>query len=416
MRKRIVCAIILSLLLSGCGSWMNGEYYSVTPHTSPDNQGAEDISSVSDYADICNVLENMVRGAVEGRIISVAAHTSDRLAIHMNQAIHYIKSTFPLGAYAVEDISYEIGTSRGVSAVAITITYNHNRNALHKIRQVADMSTAEQLISAALNRCDGTLVLYVDDYEATDCRQFVLDYALDNPDQVMEVPQITETHYPESGSKRVIEFQFTYRSRRDSLLNMQSYVQPVFSSASLYVSGESEQATKFEMLYSFLMQRSSYRQESSMTPAYSLLRHGVGDSKAFASIYAAMCRQANLDCRVIFGTRNGEPWYWNIIRQDGDFYHLDLLHSYAQDEFQLCSDSRMDGYVWDYSAHPACITEPEAHAEDPYDHTKPTEPEIPTEPSAPTEPSTVPPTDPTEPEAPTAEPTDPTQSPEETPA
>ena len=130
MRKRIVYVLILSLLLSGCGSWMNGEYYSVTPHTSPDNQGAADISSVSNYADICNVLENMVRGAVEGRIISVAAHTGNRLAIHMNQAIHHIKSNFPLGAYAVEDISYEIGTSRGVSAVAITITYNHIRNAV----------------------------------------------------------------------------------------------------------------------------------------------------------------------------------------------------------------------------------------------------------------------------------------------
>jgi hypothetical protein len=89
---------------------------------------------------------------------------------------------------------------------------------------------------------------------------------------------------------------------------MQAYVQPVFSSASLYVSGESEQNTKFDMLYTFLMQRNTYRQERSITPAYSLLRHGVGDSKALASVYAAMCRQANLDCRVIFGTRYGEPW------------------------------------------------------------------------------------------------------------
>jgi hypothetical protein len=409
MKKRIAWILILSLLLSGCGNWMDGEYHSVTPHTNPDDRGAEDLSSVSNYSDICNVLENMVRTAAEGRIVSVNTHTSNRLAVNLNQAIRYIKSTFPLGAYAVEDITYEIGTRRGVSAVSITITYTHNKSILPKIRHVSDMATAKLLIDSALSSCDNSLVLYVEDYRAADLRQLVSDYALNHPDQVMEVPQITETHYPETGSNRVVEIQFTYQSPRDSLLNMQAYVQPVFSSASLYVSGESEQNTKFDMLYTFLMQRNTYRQERSITPAYSLLRHGVGDSKAFASVYAAMCRQANLDCRVIFGTRDGEPWYWNIINQDGNYYHLDLLHSYAMDAFQLRADSQMDGYVWDYSAYPACTTEPESEVAD-Y-----TDPEDPTgETTEPTEPPTEP-SEPTDPTDPTEESTVPTEPPAESP-
>ena len=44
------------------------------------------------------------------------------------------------------------------------------------------------------------------------------------------------------------------------------------------------------------MERYDYRIETSITPAYSLLRHGVGDSRAFAVVYAAMCQQAGLEC------------------------------------------------------------------------------------------------------------------------
>ena len=416
MKQKIAWILILSLLLSGCGAWMDGEYHSITPHTSPDDPGAEDLSTVSGYEDICNVLENMIRSAVDSRIVSVAANTGRRLVVDITQAIRYIETNFPLGAYAVEDITYEIGTRQGMPAIAFNVSYNHNRSMLPKIPQVSDIATAKNLIRTALNQCDSTLILYVEKYTATDFLQFVRDYALSYPSQVMELPQVTETHYPEIGSHRVIEFQFTYQSSRSSLQNMQEYVQPVFSSASLYVSGESEESTKFEMLHSFLMQRNSYRQEASITPAYSLLRHGVGDSKAFASVFAAMCRQAQLDCRVISGTRNGEPWYWNIIRQDGNFFHVDLLHDSQTDSFLLRADSQMDGYVWDYSAYPACTTMPEAILEDPTDSKDPTEPEHSTEPTKPehstepTEPSTEPTESPTEP---TELPTEPTESPTE---
>ena len=134
---------------------------------------------------------------------------------------------------------------------------------------------------------------------------------------------------------------------------MQNYVQPVFHAASLNVSGEDEESVMFSRMYAFLMERNDYQVETSITPAYSLLRHGVGDSKAFATVYAAMCSDAGLECHVISGTRSGEPWVWNLICQDGVYYHVDLLRSNAAGELNLHSDNEMDGYVWDYTAYPA---------------------------------------------------------------
>ena len=104
------------------------------------------------------------------------------------------------------------------------------------------------------------------------------------------------------------------------------------------------------------MERFNYKVETSITPAYSLLCHGVGDSEAFATVFAAMCRNAGLECHTVSGTRAGEAWFWNMIREGDVYYHVDLLQSKAAGQLQRWTDDQMQGYVWDYSAYPAAGT------------------------------------------------------------
>ena len=167
----------------------------------------------------------------------------------------------------------------------------------------------------------------------------------------MEIPQTTVNIYPEEGVERIVELKFSYQNSRDALRGMQIQVSPVFTSAVLYVSGDGTEYEKFTQLYSFWMERYDYQLETSITPAYSLLRHGVGDYKAFANVYAAVCREAGLDCVTVSGTREGEPRYWNLIQENGVYYHLDLLQSSDAGHFRKMTEAEMQGYVWDYSAY-----------------------------------------------------------------
>ena len=169
----------------------------------------------------------------------------------------------------------------------------------------------------------------------------------------MEIPQVTEGIYG-SGPGRLVELTFTYQNGRDALRLMQSQVKPVFEAAELYVSGDAAARQKYSQLYAFLMERFDYKVETSITPAYSLLHHGVGDSRAFATVYAAMCRRAGLECMVVTGTRSGEPWVWNIIKMGEVYRHVDLLSCSAQGRFQERTDRELESYVWDYSAYPEC--------------------------------------------------------------
>ena len=303
--------------------------------------------------DALDALEELIASGMESAVINVADYPSDTVENGVKLAVRYAKGTYPMGAYAVENMECELGTSGGQPALAVTITYRYSWAQIQRIRKLEDMEAVETAVTQALKSFDASAVLLVEAYEPWDFTQIVEDYAVGHPEIVMETPQVTVNTYG-SGKARVVELIFTYQNSRDALRQMQSQVEPVFNSASLYVSGEGADRQKFSQLYAFLMERFDYTVETSITPAYSLLRHGVGDSRAFATVYAAMCRGAGLECRIVTGTHAGEPWTWNMVLDNGYWYHVDLLRSSNLGGYREFTDSEMRNYVWDYSAYPAC--------------------------------------------------------------
>lgn len=353
--KRILSLTVMLLcvsLLCGCQFWMDGEHFSVKPHT--ENYAPQDpgVLSAYSYTSLRNVLESLVEDAASEAVINLSGFNMDQMDTFMNRAINQIKRSHPVAAYALNEITYEIGTNAGKPAVALQFTYHHSRSEILRIKKASDMNEAKIIIMDALDEYDSGVVLEIDTFQDMDFTQMVQDYVDEYPQLCMEMPQVTATIYPDVGVSRVIELEFTYQTSRDVLRQMQDEVARVFSSARLYVSSGAEPWEEYTQLYSFLMERFDYVVETSITPPYSLLRYGVGDSEAFATVYAAMCRQTGLDCRVVSGTRAGEAWYWNVLVMEDGYYYLDLLQSSKSGGFQPKRAGEMNGYVWDYSVFP----------------------------------------------------------------
>lgn len=353
MKKIGIAVLVLAcLLLGGCG-WLDGSYVSVTPHREPRPAPQPDAVSVSDYQELIEALRQIVAAGQESAVIHVAEYPPDAVQTGVEVAVRHIKTSDPVGAYAVEELQCELGTNGSVPALAVNVRYRRSPAELARIRKLKDMQSTEKVVAEALENCDPGIVFLVEDYTVRDLTQFVQDYAYTNPQAVMEAPQVTENIYG-SGHSRVVELIFTYQNSREDLRKMKSQVEPVYNAAVLYVSGEGADRQKLSQLYAFLMERFDYKIETSITPAYSLLRHGVGDSRAFATVYAAMCRGAELECLTVTGTCSGEPRTWNIVREGERYYHVDLLKCSELGLYRTCTDAEMEGYVWDYSAYPAC--------------------------------------------------------------
>lgn len=372
MKRFLAMLLIMCLLLSGCSTWMGGSYVSVTPFMSPGNSEGQDVQWISDKEQLHEAIRYMVSRGVAEDVFFVRDYLESTLNSDMLVVRYGIMSSDPIGAYAVEDIQFETGINGGRYTLAVKISYSRQRSEILRMKTVQKMEDARSAIAAALGNMDTELVFYVENYQDTDIAQMVEDYALSRPDRVIEIPRVSVSLHPESGEKRVVELSFAYQTNRDSLRNMQNQVKQIFESAKLYVSSDETDYEKLSRLYVFLtggvdMDRISQQTGgSSITPSYSLLRYGVGDSKAFATVYAAMCRQVGVECLTVSGTRNGEAWFWNIVKDADRYAHVDIVRCVQAGYFRERADDEMSGYVWDYSEYPVCEeqyeepTEPDA--------------------------------------------------------
>ena len=354
MKRFFVCLLALCMLLSGC-SLFDSSKYAVTPHLNQSVETQKEVISVQNYSQLRSELVKLVHEGVESSVINVPDYNSEQLVRDLGTAIAYVRNQDAIGAYAVEDISYEVGTNGFVAAVALKIAYVHGREELLRIQNVRDMEEALKKVGAALQRCEAGIVMLVDQYEEMDLIQMVEDYTAANPDTVMELPTVTLEIYPGKGIRRVVNMKFTYQNSRNDLRQMQTLVSQIFDAAGLYVTGSGSDHQKLSQLYAFLMERfTEYQIKTSITPSYSLLLHGVGDSRAVATVYGKMCSLSGLECQTVTGTRNGEPWSWNIVRDGELYYHVDLLRCSEKGAFKMRTDAQMEEYVWDYSAYPVC--------------------------------------------------------------
>lgn len=356
--KKILSALLLCSLLCGCG-WMEGSYVSVTPHVVTPDQDPDNTIQVSSYSQLRSAMTDLVDAGATYGLFSLSDYPQDQIRADIYLAVNYIQTSYPIGVYAVESIDYDLGSDGRQNAMSVDIVYRHDKSEIDRIQTVWSISGAKTAIATALRQYEPGIVLQITNFENTDFTQLVADYAAQHPQIIMESPQVTEAIYPSSGNVRIVELVFSYQTSRESMRAMQAKVLPIFSSAQLYVSRDADPRVQYGQLYTFLTERFDYTIETSITPSYSLLYHGVGDSKAFAQVYAAMCSQVGLDCLVVSGTRGGESRYWNIICEDGVYYHVDLLRSLQEQGYVQRTDAEMQGYVWDYSAYPACGIEPE---------------------------------------------------------
>jgi len=353
MKRKIICAVLAAaMLLSGC-SRLGGSYVSVTPHREQTSDVQSDSLTAANYRELRAILSELTEAGAESAVIYVPEYEQENVELGMRSAVRYITETLPIGAYAIDKVEYEIGTGAGQPAISVTISYIHGRSELRRISQAEDMEAAKKIVLDAIANYSDSIVVYVEKYAEVDLVQLVADYAAENPAVVMEIPQLAIGTYPDTGTKRVLELKFTYQTSRETLRSMQTQVKRVFDSAALYINQNDAQEQKYNQLFAFLTERFEYKYETSITPSYSLLCHGVGAARIFAEAYASMCRKAGLDCRVVSGTKGGEAWYWNLICVNDRYYHLDLIDSRAAGQPTKLLDEEMAGYVWDYSAYPA---------------------------------------------------------------
>ncbi len=349
-RYYVVTVLLVVVFFCGCNAWMNGNYASVTPHKEQNLLPEQVLVKPKTYEDVVQILENMIQSGQQRNTISME-RMEEGWQEYLDDVIDYVKNDRPIGAYAVSEISYDIGTNNGEPSLSVDISYRRSIADIDAVMYAENIEQMEEILHSALRSFSVCVTVCIEDYGEYDFEQMVENYAIQFPQYVIETPRVSTTVYPRDGEDRIVELVFNYETSRTMLRQMQEQVSTIFSAAQMYVSGDGKPIDEYAMLYSFLMNRYNYTIQASVTPAYSLLYQGVGDSKAVAAVFSAMCHQAGLNCEVISGKRSGEGWYWNAFRVDNRVYYIDLLRCQETGGFSYKTAQEMTQYDWDYSAY-----------------------------------------------------------------
>lgn len=204
--KKIILPVLLIvvLLLSGCGSFLHREYSVVEPHSSTYYEN-EDVLRAENYQEVVNDLLILVgEQKKEGTIWLYLDDEAVDAAALAEQACREVQTETPLGAYAVDYLTYTTDTTpRNYVAMALTIGYRRTAEQMDAIVHTTSISALSDLLTAAAENDAAELtvqVSYFDDQEQ-EVRGMVADVQSQHGQQ--EPWQVN--FYPEGGNVGIIE-------------------------------------------------------------------------------------------------------------------------------------------------------------------------------------------------------------------
>ena len=208
MKKTQILPLLLVgvLLLTGCSSFLHREYSVVEPHASSYYED-EDILRAENYQDMVNDLLMLVSQREEtGAIWFYDSTGTADAALIIEQACREVQTETPLGAYAVEYLTYTIDTTpRNYAAIDLTIGYRRSAAQMDAIVHTTSISALSNLLTAAAEKqaAELTVQLSYFDNQQQEVRSIVAAVEQDFGGQNRDPWQVN--FYPESGDAGIIE-------------------------------------------------------------------------------------------------------------------------------------------------------------------------------------------------------------------
>ena len=107
----------------------------------------------------------------------------------------------------------------------------------------------------------------------------------------------------------------------------------------------------------YLINRAEYSSARTDNTAYSALIEGKANSQGLSMALCALSGRLGLDCRLVYGQKNWQNHYWNIVRIEDKYYHIDIqtcLEEGIREGFLLNDERMWVTYRWDMSGYPRC--------------------------------------------------------------
>lgn len=355
---RLAGVLVLLLLLSGCGRLFNKEYVSITRHEEPTEMDAaeEPTFEVHTYIGLKNAVQSLIAAAAETGTIR-AVDYSGSVQDDVSKVCLDVTRDFPMGAYAVEYISQTVNRILSYYEIKLRISYHLTAEEIQSVRSVTTLGDVYNMMETCAANGTEHLAVQISSLSVTEraLTGYVEAYYRKHPELIASMPSVRITFYPaEDTVTKIVDFGFSYRETRDSA---QEKLEAVNRTAEA-LTAECRDLEEWEkaLLLCTSVTKSILNNVGGDT-AYDALVLGAAGSEGCAMAYQLLCNLCSLDCQVVEGRLAGARRYWNIVRIDRSYYHVDTFACIGNplaEGFLLSDDDIRLRYWWDVSKYPTC--------------------------------------------------------------
>lgn len=356
MKKRVFCGLLaLCMLLSGCSSMLNRQYASVTPHSvTPAADGDPSVLRVERYQELVNALVYLISLGRESGSVRLYMD-SDAVEQSLEDACLEVVQKDPLGAYAVDFITYSLTPSVSCYQADLQIAYRRTADQIASIISATGATAIRGALKTALSQFSQEAVLrisyFVEDEDYI--RELVAEAFYSAPLTAIDLPDAAVSIYPDSGRQRIVEVLLSYHSPQ-SVLEERSAALKVKAEELTSLLGTRLGDQKILSAAAQVLAQGGYQPENGYT-AYQALLGGGADSSGLALALALLCQELEVPCQVVRGTLEGESRCWNVVQTETGYQHIDLAAGVVGAE-SFFSDQELEamGYDWDRNSTPPC--------------------------------------------------------------
>lgn len=361
MKWRLCAAVAaLSLLLSGCSSLLARSYTSVTPHSAtPPAEGDSSILRVENYQELVNALIYLISLGEEEGTVRMYNYDQDVEQSLSNACLEVVQED-PLGAYSVDFIRYDVTPIVSYYEAAVEITYRRTREQVSAIVAATGATAIRSQLKDLLSSFGTEAALRISYFEGdeTYIQTLFREAYYASPDTALDLPEAQVYIYPqgeESGRQRIVEVLLTYHLEQKELQRRRTALARRANEIVVSIWGtEGDEA--IQTVSAAVLDAGHYDPEGGAS-AYDALVAGAADSEGLSLAALLLAQRLELTGMVVPGTLDGSPHFWNVVRTESGYRHLDLTRGAdSRGQYPLLSDREMAalGYQWDTQAVPPC--------------------------------------------------------------
>lgn len=352
-RRALALLTAAALTLTGCSSLLEQEYTYITPHNAaPAAEGDPSVLRADSYQELVNALIYFIGTGTEKGTVRLYMDGED-LDASLDAACLEVAHEDPLGAYAVEYITFSLSSVVTYSEATVNITYRRTKEQVSSIVQATGITAIRSELADAMSAFQSECVLRISYFNEDEA--FIQDLArqayYNAPSSAMGMPELQVFLYPDSGQQRIVEILLTYPDEPAELERQKAALTRWLTSLSASF-GNSSGDRRLEQAAQAIASAGSYDPEGGSSVC-ALMDQGSANSEGIALTMAAFCQQLGLPFRVVEGTLNGQSHFWNMVQTSSGWRHLDLTDAQSG-PYNPRTDQQMTqlGYRWDTNLVP----------------------------------------------------------------